>query len=146
MASELKDARQRWQMLSKVFDRVLETEITVADAISQKFKNATGFAPVLYGDSATTRAVIPSNPYVVARNIGVNREYMGPIVVAEPYFMNERTTMKRLLAGDFEGTRTLGGVERISIFREYANAIVDGVLQAYAPQFLESSKTQVISK
>jgi hypothetical protein len=86
---------------------------------------------VLYGNSKTTRS-IAGNPYVVARNILLNREHDGPVVVTEPYFMNQPVTLQRLLAGDYEGTRLVAGKERISIFREYAYAVAEGILDAFS--------------
>ena len=61
-----------------------------------------------YGDSADhAEVVLPGNPYVVARNLAANREYDGPVVCTEPYFMNNRVTYQRLLAGDYEGLADL---------------------------------------
>ena len=53
--------------------------------------------------------VIPGNPYVVARNLAANREYDGPVVCTEPYFMNNHTVYQRLLAGDYDGQKTFDG-------------------------------------
>ena len=39
---------------------------------------------------------------MVARNLAFNREHDGPVVVTEPYFMNEHVTLQRLLAGDYK--------------------------------------------
>lgn len=93
----------------------------------------TGFPPVLYGNSATTRLVLPNNPYVVSRNLELNRDHDGPVVVTEPYFMNQRDTLARLLAGDYPGERRIAGKLRESIFREYAGCVVAGLIAAYHP-------------
>ncbi len=85
-----------------------------------------------YGDSSTTRSVVPSNPYVVARNLAANREYDGPVVCTEPYFMNNKTVYQRLLAGDYDGQRTFDGKSYGSIFREYADCVAQGLVKAYA--------------
>ena len=66
------------------------------------------------------------------RNLAFNREHEGPVVVAEPYFMNEPVTLQRLLAGDYKGTRLVVGRQRQSIFREYANSVAAGLVDAYA--------------
>jgi hypothetical protein len=68
---------------------------------------------------------------VVARNLAFNREHDGPVVVTEPYFMNQRETLERLLAGDYPGRRRVAGAVRESIFREYADCVASGVLDAY---------------
>jgi hypothetical protein len=124
------DPRQRLRLLTKLLENVTPTEIKVALAISNHLTLTTGFPPVLYGNSRTTRS-IAGNPYVVARNILLNREHDGPVVVTEPYFMNQPETLQRLLAGDYEGTRFVAGRNRISIYREYADAVVQGLLDAY---------------
>ena len=69
---------------------------------------------------------------MVARNLAFNREHDGPVVVTEPYFMNEHVTLQRLLAGDYKGTRLEAGRQRESIFREYANCVAAGLVDAYA--------------
>jgi N-acetylmuramoyl-L-alanine amidase len=131
-ASELgKDPRQRYRLLSKMLQGVTPTETVVAVAIANRLTEATGFPPVRYGDSKTTRA-IGGSPYVVARNLLLPREHEGPVIVTEPYFMNEAVTLQRLLAGDFEGSRDIGGKQLMSIYREYADAVTDGIVDAYA--------------
>ena len=130
-AEELKDdPRQRLRLLTKIFQNVTPVETRAAISISKHLAEVTGFPPVLYGNSRTTRS-IAGNPYVVARNILLNREHDGPVVVTEPYFMNQPVTLQRLLAGDYDGTRLVAGKERISIFREYANAVAEGILDAF---------------
>lgn len=130
-ANEIKnDPYQRLRLLTKLFQNVTPTEISVATSISRHLAEATGFPPVLYGDSWNTRSV-PEDRYVVARNLLLSREHDGPVVVTEPYFMNQEETLCRLLAGDFEGTRMIAGKERVSIYREYADAVANGLVEAY---------------
>ncbi|PTY00905.1 hypothetical protein DB346_14950 [Verrucomicrobia bacterium LW23] len=128
---ELEDPRQRYLMLKKVLDNATSVEARVGAAIAKRLAGETGYPPVLYGDSATTRMVIPGNKYVVARNIYANREHDGPNITCEPYFMNETVTLPRLLAGDYDGTKVIGGKARISIYREYANSVADGLADLY---------------
>ncbi len=125
-----KDPRQRYRLLTKLLQDVTPTEILAATAIANRLSEATGFPPVGYGDSKTTRA-IEGSPYVVARNLLLPREHEGPVVVTEPYFMNEPVTLQRLLAGDFEGVRDFGGQQLPSIYREYADAVANGLLDAF---------------
>lgn len=130
---ELAEQEQRFRLLTKVLEGVAPTEAGVAGAIAGRFKARTGYAPVLYGDSPTTRRVLPGNDYVVARNLAFNREHDGPVVVTEPYLMNEAVTLARLVAGDYPGERMVGGALRASIFREYADCVAGGLLAAYGP-------------
>jgi hypothetical protein len=131
---ELAEPEQRFRLLTKLLENVAPTEAEVAGAISGRFRAKTGYPPVLYGDSPTTRLVLPGNEYVVARNLAFNREHDGPVVVTEPYLMNEAETLTRLLAGDYEGERMVGGTLRRSIFREYADCVAEGMLVAYGPR------------
>lgn len=129
---ELRDPWQRYRLLTKVFEDVTPIECEVAAAIAHQFRQTTGFPPVMYGNSDNTRLVIPNNPYVVARNLDFSREHGGPVVVTEPYFMNQPVTLARLLAGDYPGRRIIAGRPRRSIFREYAGCVAEGLLDAYA--------------
>ncbi len=130
-AAELAETPARFRLLTKVFENVSPIEIPVAAAIAAHFQSSTGYAPVRYGNSATTRIVLPHNDYVVARNLAFNREHDGPVVVTEPYFMNQPETLARLLAGDFAGERLLAGKMRVSIYREYADSVAAGLIEAY---------------
>lgn len=132
LPDELRDPRQRLRLLTKLFQRVTPVETTVAVAIARRFRTTTGFPPVLYGNSPTTREVVAHNDYVVARNLAMNREHDGPVVVTEPYFMNQPETLARLLAGDYPGQRMIAGHRRPSIFREYADCVAAGLMDAYA--------------
>jgi hypothetical protein len=132
-AGELRsDPHQRLRLLSKLFEDVTPTETAVAVRIAARFQAVTGDPPVWYGNSANTRLVPGGNGYVVARNLAFNREHDGPVVVTEPYFMNEPVTLQRLLAGDYGGTRFVAGRQRESIFREYANNVAAGLADAYS--------------
>ena len=125
------DARQRLKLLTKLLENVTPTETRVAVSIARCFEKTTGFPPVLYGNTATTRAVA-GTPYVVARNLALDREHDGPVLTTEPYFMNQPVTLRRLLAGDYRGTKLIAGKARRSIYREYAEAVAQGMVDAYA--------------
>jgi N-acetylmuramoyl-L-alanine amidase len=131
--SELREPEQRFRLLTKLLEDTEPIEAEVAHAIALRFKAATGFPPVLSGNSANTRLVLPNDAYVVARNLAFNREHDGPVVVTEPYFMNQAETLARLLAGDYLGQRRVAGRFRVSIYREYADSVAEGLLDAYRP-------------
>jgi len=46
--------------------------------------------------------------------------------------MNSKDVFARIQAGDYEGTRNVNGIERKSIFREYADSVVDGLVDYYS--------------
>jgi len=129
--SEMADPEMRTRCLYKMLEGSSDIEAEVASDIASVFQEVTGLGPVKYGDSSTTRQVIPNNLYVVARNLAANREYDGPVVCTEPYFMNNQIVYRRLLAGDYDGVRNFDGKNYRSIFREYADCVTKGLLKAY---------------
>jgi hypothetical protein len=46
--------------------------------------------------------------------------------------MNSNDVFARIQAGDYEGIRPINGVERKSIFREYADSVADGLVDYYS--------------
>jgi len=46
--------------------------------------------------------------------------------------MNSKDVFARIQAGDYEGVRNITGVERKSIFREYADGVADGLVEYYS--------------
>ena len=66
--------------------------------------------------------------YVFARNLMATRLYRCPTVYLEPYVMNSCEVFERVQAGDYEGTKRVAGKKRPSIFREYVEGVVEGVL------------------
>jgi hypothetical protein len=130
-SAEIKVPRQRLKMFANVFQDTYATEAKTAIAIAKEFKEVTGYPPVMYGDSATTRLVEGSQGYVVCRNLATNREHEGPVVVIEPYFMNASNTARRLVAGDFDGKKKIWGREYESIYEEYASCVVEGLKKAF---------------
>jgi hypothetical protein len=130
-AAELHEPEQRFRLLTKLLEDTSPIESEVAGAIAMRFKVATAFPPVLSGNSENTRLVLPNDPYVVARNLAFNREHDGPVVVTEPYFMNQAETLARLVAGDYAGERMVAGKLRVSIYREYADCVAAGLRDSY---------------
>src|ERR1700731_5049817 len=91
---------------------------------------ASGLPPYQYPTTLSTTKVGASG-YVYARNLLATRLYRCPVVYCEPYVMNSRDAFARIQAADYEGTRDIGGVERKSIFREYADGLVNGLSEYY---------------
>jgi len=128
----LKYSTRRFHLLRKLFQNVTPVESHVAESISNVFKKQTGYPPVMYGNSSSTKLIIPGNHYIVARNLMFTREHDGPTVITEPYLMNNPITIKRLLAGDYHGKKMIAGKMRRSIYQEYADCVVQGIRDAYS--------------
>lgn len=128
--TELSYEDQRYDMLVKLLNRSYPTEAALTNSIAAKMAAATGLPPYRYESNAAIR--VNTNPYVWARNLLANRLFHCPVVYVEPYVMNSRTVFARIQAGDYDGTRNFGGAMRRSIFREYADAVAEGILAYYS--------------
>ncbi len=120
---------QRFDMLRKLLGRTFSEELPLADSLSRAMASATGLPPYVYRSSNVIR--VNTNPYLWGRNLLANRLFNCPVVYVEPYVMNSRGAFARIQAGDYDGRRKFGGVARKSIYREYADAIADGLADYY---------------
>ncbi len=127
---ELSYDDQRYDMLVKLLNRSFNEEIAVTDAIARTMSDATGLVPYRYRESNAIR--INGNPYLWARNLLANRLYFCPVVYVEPYVMNSKSVFARIQAGDYDGRRDFSGVQRKSIYREYADAVAAGLVAYYS--------------
>ena len=66
---------------------------------------------------------------VWARNLLANRIYEAPVVFLEPYIANSETVYQRIKMGNLDGQRKTGQKTKISLVREYADAVVFGLEQ-----------------
>ncbi len=131
-AEELTYEDQRFDMLNKMLGRSFSEELAVTESIAKSMARETGLPPYVYLQSNAVR--VNGNPYIYARNLLANRLFVCPVVYVEPYVMNSKSTFARIQAGDYEGRRKFDGVLRESIYREYANSLVDGLVAYYAGQ------------
>jgi len=126
---ELSYEDQRYGMLYKLLGRTYPEELAVSESIAEAMKKETNLPPYIYrSDNAVKTG---NNPYIWGRNLLANRLFKCPVVYAEPYVMNSREVFARVQAGDYNGRRNFGGVLRKSIYREYADALVMGLVDYY---------------
>ena len=129
-ASELHFDDQRFEMVLKLLSRASAEELPVSERVAAALAAATKLPPYAY---TTGNAIRPgASPYIWARNLLANRLYHAPVVFLEPYVMNSEVVWERVQAGDYEGEFSIGGEMRRSIFREYADAVVEGLRDYYA--------------
>jgi len=128
-AGELHFDDQRFEMLQKLLSGTFVEDLAVSDQMAGAVSAATKLPPYAYTTGNAIRAA--ENPYIWARNLLANRLYHAPVVFLEPYVMNSEIIWERVQAGDYEGELALGGEPRRSIFREYADAVVDGLRDYY---------------
>ncbi len=128
--SELEYEDQRLDMLVKLLNRSFTEEVAVSNAVASTMAKATGLPPYVYRGGSVVR--VNDNPYIWARNLLANRLFTCPVVYIEPYVMNNRLVFARIQAGDYDGRRNFGGVPRVSIYREYADGVVAGLVNYYS--------------
>ncbi|HEY5705634.1 MAG TPA: hypothetical protein VIS96_08685 [Terrimicrobiaceae bacterium] len=133
-AEEIAYDDQRFDMLVKLLNRSFPEELALTNVVSRKMAAATGLPPYFYRNATAIR--VNANPYVWARNLLANRLFVCPVIYVEPYVMNSRLVFARIQAGDYEGRRDFGGAMRKSIYREYADAVADGIVEYYSRRSL----------
>ena len=131
LAEELEFDDERFEMIRRLLSRAYDEELPLADTIAVAMARETGLPPYQYPTTNSTTKV-GSSGYVYARNLLATRLYRCPVVYCEPYVMNSKDVFARIQAGDYEGTRNVNGVERKSIFREYADSVADGLIEYYS--------------
>jgi hypothetical protein len=117
---------QKWDLLFKLFSRTSIPEAEAAESIAKQMAATWNYPPENYANWSAARRVGPS-PYVFARNLLANRIYRGPVVFVEGPYMNAQDAYDRIIAGDYEGTRIIGGQSYRSIFAEYGEILARGV-------------------
>ena len=127
-AQELALDDVRYGMLVKLLSRCYAEELPVAEHVAASLAEATGLPPYQYTTGNATR--VGTSQYVWARNLLANRLYQCPVVYIEPYVMNSPEVWARVQAGNYDGRKMVYGKMRQSIYREYAAAVADGVVDA----------------
>jgi N-acetylmuramoyl-L-alanine amidase len=129
LPDELQFDDERFEMLQRLLSRVYDQEVRIADAAAAAMAKKTGLPPYEYTKDIVTK--VGTSGYVYARNLVATRLYQCPVVYFEPYVMNSSDVFARIQAGDYDGTRPINGAERPSIYREYADGVVDGLVEYY---------------
>ncbi|MEY2439557.1 MAG: hypothetical protein QOI34_942 [Verrucomicrobiota bacterium] len=130
LQTELEFDDERFEMVRRLLSRAYDEELPMADTVARVMAEETKLPPYQY-PTANTVTKVGTSGYVYARNLLANRLYRCPVLYCEPYVMNSREGYERIQAGDYDGTRNINGVERKSIFREYADSVADGLGQYY---------------
>ena len=128
MAAEIAHDDERFELLHKLFQGVHLEEAAVAREVAKAFTEHTGLPAYRYPLDAPA---IRIGPALWARNLLANRLYRCPVLFLEPYVMNNREVFERVQTGDYEGLREVAGRMRKSLYREYADAAVAGLVNYY---------------
>ena len=122
---------ERFEMIRRLLSRAYDEELPIADTVATSMAKATGLPAYQYPTTLITTKVGTSG-YVYARNLLATRLYRCPVVYCEPYVMNSNDVFARVQAGDYDGTKEVNGVQRKSIFREYADGLTEGLRDYYS--------------
>lgn len=129
---EVSLADQRFVLLEKLLRRTHEEEARVGATVADVFAAKSGLPPFTYPAGSLNALPVGGHPYLWARNLLANRLYDCPVIFMEPYVMNSTGDHARMLAGDYEDLREVNGKPQISIFREYAEALAEGLARHYS--------------
>jgi hypothetical protein len=129
LESELAFDDERFEMLRRLLIRTYDEEIKIADTVAATMAKEMQLPAYQYTTDNVTK--VGTSGYVYARNLVATRLYQCPVVYFEPYVMNNSDVFARVQAGDYDGTRPINGVERPSIYREYVDSLVDGLVEYY---------------
>ncbi len=128
---EVSLADQRFAMLRKLLQRTHEEEASVGATVADAFAEVSGLPPFTYPPDSRNVRPVANHPYLWARNLLANRLYDCPVLFMEPYVMNSKIDYERMQAGDYDGLREIAGEMRPSIFREYVEGMVEGLVRHY---------------
>lgn len=128
-AGELRYDDIRLEMLLNLLSRVHDEERRAAEPMTAALARATNLPPYTY--TTPNAVLVGGGGYIWARNLLANRLYRTPTLFLEPYVMNSEEVWARVQAGDYEGEIFIAGQSRRSIYREYADAVAEG-LRDYA--------------
>ncbi len=126
---ELEQQDVRFEMLRRVFSRIHQEELPIAEAVANGMRLSTGLPAYVY--TTPNARHVGTNSYVYARNLLANRIYDCPVVYLEPYVMNNEETYRRLLRGHFLGRTLIAGRLQSSAIEDYVQGIVKGIVAYY---------------
>ena len=117
----------RFEMIDRLLSRTHEEELPLGEQFARTMAQRTQLPPYVYTTDNVTR--VGETGYLYARNLIATRIYQAPVIYFEPYVMNSDEVFWRIQEGDYEGVRNVNGTDRPSIFREYADSIVAGLVE-----------------
>lgn len=130
-SDEIAHDDERYEMLVKILQRSHDEEKPLGKYIAHSLGLATKLPPYEYSGMSMRARKIKDVPGLWARNLLANRLYQCPVIFLEPYVMNNQDVYDRIQLGNYTGTKTIHGVEKKSIYYEYADAVVLALKEYY---------------
>lgn len=131
---ELANDDERFQCVLKILENVFSEEIKLSSHLVTSFVGETGLPAYEYSPGSLRAVKLSDDAFVWGRNLLANRLYDCPVIFFEPYLMNGADSFPRMQIGDYEGLRYVNGKLRPSIYREYVDAVVRGLVNYYTEQ------------
>ena len=131
MAFELEYDDQKYALMRKLLENKSTEEIALAECVARQMERVWDWPPEKYEDRLNVWPA-NSNPYIWHRNLLASRLFNGPVVFIEGPYMNNTHIYKRLLAGDYDGMKKIDGKMRRSLYREFAEIVAQGVMEAFS--------------
>ncbi|TAG08907.1 MAG: hypothetical protein EAZ42_08945 [Verrucomicrobia bacterium] len=130
-SDETKLLDQRHRMVQKLLSGSHDEELRVGSTLAREFARTSGLPAYQYPPLSFAVREIKGEPFLWARNLLANRLFDCPVLYIEPYVMNSTIDYARIQAGDYDGLREVSGKMQPSIFREYADGLVQGLKLHY---------------
>ena len=130
-SDEISHDDERFEMLMKILQRSHEEEKAMGMYIAQSLGATTKLPPYEYVNAGHRARKVEDIPGLWLRNLLANRIYQCPVIFLEPYVMNNQEVYERIQLGDYKGTKPVNGVDKRSIYREYAEAVVTALKDYY---------------
>ncbi|MBX9742459.1 MAG: N-acetylmuramoyl-L-alanine amidase [Chthoniobacterales bacterium] len=129
--SELREEEDRFMVLRKLLNQSHLQEVGIANAVAHSFKARTKLPPFIYHNPTKARAALASSLYLWNRNLLATRLVEAPVLYCEAYVMNDCHVFNRVQAGDYKGYRSIDQQCCSSLYREYADAVTQGVIDYF---------------
>ncbi len=131
-SSEIGHDDERFEMLVKILQRTHDEEKNLGMYFAQALRMTTKLPHYDYSPiSARAKKIEGPANGVWARNLLANRIYQCPVIFLEPYVMNNKEVHERFQLGDYSGVKPINGVDKKSIYREYADAVLLALKEYY---------------
>lgn len=119
----------RFEMLERLLGRTHAEELPLAETLAKTMARRTQLPPYQYTTDNVTK--VDASGYLYLRNLLANRLYDAPVIYFEPYVMNSDEVFWRVEEGDYTGVRNVNGTYRPSIYRDYAQGVIDGLIEYF---------------
>jgi hypothetical protein len=130
MPSELALDDIRFHLFRKLLTRNHELEIPMGAAVANSLTKTTGLPAYFYGGQNASNQ--GNNPFLWARNLLANRLYQCPVIYLEAFCANSIAVYGRIQMGDYDGLMEFDGQLKVSLFEEYTEGVVQGVVDYFS--------------